>query len=75
MSRTMIDLDDEMVEHAMRLYGVKTKAKAVRMAMEEAVKRRLRQEGIEPLVIGDCSGVGYIEGAIRDGFEAGASVG
>ncbi|MDX3233615.1 type II toxin-antitoxin system VapB family antitoxin [Streptomyces sp. ME19-01-6] len=53
MSRTMIDLDDEMVEHAMRLYGVKTKAKAVRMAMEEAVKRRLRQEGIDSIKSGD----------------------
>ncbi|AEM85821.1 MULTISPECIES: type II toxin-antitoxin system VapB family antitoxin [Streptomyces] len=53
MSRTMIDLDDEMVEHAMRLYGVKTKAKAVRMAMEEAVKRRLRQEGIDAIKSGD----------------------
>jgi Arc/MetJ family transcription regulator len=53
MSRTMIDLDDEMVEHAMRLYGVKTKAKAVRMAMEEAVKRRLRQEGIDAIKSGE----------------------
>jgi hypothetical protein len=55
MSRTMIDLDDEMVEHAMRLYGVKTKAKAVRMAMEEAVKRRLRQEGIDAIKSGELA--------------------
>ncbi|OMI33363.1 type II toxin-antitoxin system VapB family antitoxin [Streptomyces sparsogenes] len=44
MSRTVIDLDDEMVSEAMRIYGTKTKAKAVRMAMEDAVKRHLRQE-------------------------------
>ncbi|MEU4232082.1 type II toxin-antitoxin system VapB family antitoxin [Nonomuraea sp. NPDC052129] len=44
MSRTVIDLDDEMVAEAMRIYGSKTKAKAVRMAMEDAVKRHLRQE-------------------------------
>ncbi|WP_243741033.1 type II toxin-antitoxin system VapB family antitoxin [Streptomyces sp. 8K308] len=35
MSRTVIDLDDEIVEEAMRLYGVATKAAAVRAAMEE----------------------------------------
>jgi Arc/MetJ family transcription regulator len=44
VARTVIDLDDEMVAEAMRIYGTKTKAKAVRMAMEDAVKRRLRQE-------------------------------
>lgn len=35
MARTVIDLDDEIVEQAMRVYGVKTKAAAVRAAMEE----------------------------------------
>ncbi|GAA4973270.1 hypothetical protein GCM10023205_44660 [Yinghuangia aomiensis] len=44
MSRTVIDLDDEIVAAAMRLYGTKTKAAAVRAAMEEAVKKRLRDE-------------------------------
>jgi Arc/MetJ family transcription regulator len=44
MSRTVIDLDDDVVEAAMRLYGTKTKAAAVRAAMEEAVKKRLRDE-------------------------------
>jgi Arc/MetJ family transcription regulator len=44
VSRTVIDLDDEIVAAAMRLYGTKTKAAAVRAAMEEAVKRRLREE-------------------------------
>jgi 2,4-dienoyl-CoA reductase-like NADH-dependent reductase (Old Yellow Enzyme family) len=31
--------------------------------------------GFEPTVIGDCKGVGYLEGAIRDGFHAGVAVG
>ncbi|MEU1983429.1 type II toxin-antitoxin system VapB family antitoxin [Nocardia sp. NPDC019395] len=44
MARTVIDLDDEIVEQAMRVYGVTTKAAAVRAAMEEGVKVRLRRE-------------------------------
>ena len=31
--------------------------------------------GFEPTVIGDCRGVGYLEGAIREGFHAGVAVG
>ncbi|NUS57587.1 MAG: type II toxin-antitoxin system VapB family antitoxin, partial [Streptomycetaceae bacterium] len=38
-SRTALDLDDELVAAAMRLYGTRTKAAAVRAAMEDAVKR------------------------------------
>ncbi|SEQ52050.1 type II toxin-antitoxin system VapB family antitoxin [Streptomyces radiopugnans] len=44
MSRTVIDLDDGTVAEAIRLYGITTKAAAVRAAMEDAVKRRLRCE-------------------------------
>lgn len=53
MSRTVIDLDDEVVEQAMRLYGTKTKAAAVRAAMEDAVKRRLRAEFFEAIDTGE----------------------
>jgi Arc/MetJ family transcription regulator len=53
MSRTVIDLDDDMVEEAMRLYSVKTKAAAVRAAMEDAVKRRLRQEFVDSIKSGE----------------------
>lgn len=35
MARTVIDLDEEIVEQAMRVYGARTKAAAVRAAMEE----------------------------------------
>ncbi|MFJ4769254.1 type II toxin-antitoxin system VapB family antitoxin [Streptomyces uncialis] len=44
MARTVIDLDEEIVEQAMRVYGVRTKAAAVRAAMEEGVRLRLRRE-------------------------------
>ncbi|GAA3374360.1 hypothetical protein GCM10020367_37960 [Streptomyces sannanensis] len=53
MSRTVIDLDDEIVAQAMRLYGVTTKAAAVRAAMEDAVKRRLRREFFEAIDSGE----------------------
>ncbi|MFD3518029.1 type II toxin-antitoxin system VapB family antitoxin [Streptomyces sp. NPDC058657] len=53
MSRTMIDLDDEMVAQAKEIYGTKTKAAAVRAALEDAVKRRLRQQFIDAVKSGE----------------------
>ncbi|MFI0983092.1 type II toxin-antitoxin system VapB family antitoxin [Streptomyces sp. NPDC021093] len=53
MSRTMIDLDDEMVAQAKEIYGTKTKAAAVRAAVEDAVKRRLRQQFIDAVKSGE----------------------
>ncbi|MEB8338609.1 type II toxin-antitoxin system VapB family antitoxin [Streptomyces endophyticus] len=53
MSRTVIDLDEAMVTEAMRIFGTKTKAKAVRLAMEDAVKRHLRQEGFDAIESGE----------------------
>ncbi|MFJ3927816.1 type II toxin-antitoxin system VapB family antitoxin [Streptomyces sp. NPDC090022] len=53
MTRTMIDLDDEMVEQARAIYGTKTKAAAVRAAVEDAVKRHLRQQFIDAIKSGD----------------------
>jgi Arc/MetJ family transcription regulator len=53
MSRTVIDLDDRMVSEAMRIYGTTIKAKAVRMAMEDAVKRHLRREFAEAVRSGE----------------------
>ncbi len=34
----------------------------------------LRTAGMEPVEIGDCTGVGYIEGAIHDGFAAASAL-
>jgi len=42
MSRTVIDLDDETTAELMALYNVKSKAAAVRRAMDEAVKLHRR---------------------------------
>jgi Arc/MetJ family transcription regulator len=53
MARTMIDLDDEMVEQAKEIYGTKTKAAAVRAALEDAVKRHLRQQFIDAIKSGE----------------------
>ncbi|MEV8021180.1 type II toxin-antitoxin system VapB family antitoxin [Streptomyces sp. NPDC054871] len=53
MARTMIDLDDEMVTQAKEIYGTKTKAAAVRAAVEDAVKRHLRQQFIDAVKSGE----------------------
>ncbi|MDW3220042.1 MAG: FAD-dependent oxidoreductase [Acidimicrobiales bacterium] len=42
---------------------------------DETVANRFRAAGIEPVVIGDCTGVGYLEGAMTDGFHAGHALG
>lgn len=42
-----------MVAEAMRIFGTKTKAKAVRLAMEDAVKRHLRQEFFDGMDSGE----------------------
>ncbi len=48
---------------------------ATGLVADESVADRFRAEGFEPVVIGDCRGVGYLEGAISEGFRAGAAVG
>jgi Arc/MetJ family transcription regulator len=53
MTRIAIDLDDELIEQAMRIYGTRTKAAAVRAAMEDAVKRHLRQQFIDAIKSGE----------------------
>jgi len=37
VSRTNIDLDDELVEQAMRIYGLRTKKEAVDLALRRLV--------------------------------------
>ena len=46
MSRTNIDLDDELVERAMRLYRLESKRAAVQLALERLVGERLSTEDI-----------------------------
>jgi len=44
------------------------------LAANPSLADALREAGIEPQVIGDVTGVGYIEGAIHEGFHAGLGV-
>ena len=37
MTRTNIDIDDELIERAMRMYALRTKREAVHMALEHLV--------------------------------------
>jgi Arc/MetJ family transcription regulator len=44
MTRTNIDIDDELVAEAMRKYGLKTKKEAVDLALRRLVGSRLSPE-------------------------------
>jgi Arc/MetJ family transcription regulator len=57
MARTVIDLDEEIVEQAMRLYGARTKAAAVRAAMKEGVRLRLRRKLFDAIDDGEFDDV------------------
>lgn len=53
MSRTNIDIDDELLERAMRTFGLHTKRQAVNLALERlvggepmSVEEQLEMEGI-----------------------------
>jgi Arc/MetJ family transcription regulator len=53
MSRTNIDIDDELVERAMRAFGLRTKREVVQLALERlvgggpmSVEEQLAMEGI-----------------------------
>jgi Arc/MetJ family transcription regulator len=60
MSRTNIDIDDELVAEAMRKYGLKTKKEAVDLALRRLVGPRLSPEFVESL-----EGIGW-EGDLED---------
>ena len=42
---------------------------------DRSVADAFEAAGFAPAVIGDCTGVGYLEGAISEGFHAGLAVG
>ena len=53
MSRTNIDIDDELLERAMRAFGLRTKRQAVNLALERlvggnpmSVEEQLEMEGV-----------------------------
>lgn len=37
MARTSIDIDEELLDHAMRMFGLRTQREAVRLALERLV--------------------------------------
>jgi Arc/MetJ family transcription regulator len=47
MSRTLLDLDDELLAEAARLLGTRTKKDTVNGALAELVKQRRREELVE----------------------------
>lgn len=49
MSRTNIDIEDELVAEAMRRYGLKTKREAVDLALRRLVGPRVTTEDIMSL--------------------------
>lgn len=49
MSRTNIDIDDELIAAAMRRYGLRTKREAVDLALRRLVGPRLSPEFLESL--------------------------
>lgn len=54
MSRTNIDIDDELVDRAMRMYRLESKRAAVQLALEKLVGERMTTEEILAM-----EGVGY----------------
>jgi len=54
VSRTNIDIDDELVERAMRMYRLESKRAAVQLALEQLVGQRLTAEEILGM-----EGIGY----------------
>ena len=55
MSRTNIEIDDDLVEAAMRKYGVRTKREAVDLALRRLVGPRLTPEFLAGL-----RGIGWV---------------
>lgn len=49
MSRTNIDIDDELISEAMRKYGLRTKKEAVDLALRRLVGPRLSPEFLKSL--------------------------
>ena len=47
MSRMTVTIDDELLDQAKEALGARTRAAAIRTALEEAVRRRRLVEGLE----------------------------
>lgn len=80
---TVTRIDDGIVEYlegstedgALSSVAVDSVVIATGLVADRTVADRFAAAGIDATVIGDCKGVGYLEGAIREGFHAGLAVG
>ncbi|HEY4455250.1 MAG TPA: type II toxin-antitoxin system VapB family antitoxin [Pseudonocardiaceae bacterium] len=70
MSRTVIDLDDALVEQAAAVYGTSTKVATVNAALADAVNRAKRAAFIDWLAAGGLPDLGddqVMDAAWRNG--------
>lgn len=70
MSRTVIDLDDALVDQAAAVYGTSTKVATVNAALADAVNRAKRTAFIDWLASGGLPDLGddqVMDGAWRNG--------
>jgi len=52
VSRTNVVIDDELVERAMQLYGLRTRREAVDLALRELVGRHERKDILDLIGVG-----------------------
>ena len=75
----VVEVTDALVRYRTADGEASTEADSVVIATgliaDESVADRFRAAGFDPVVIGDCTGVGHLEGAISEGFHAGLGVG
>ena len=65
MARTVIDVNDDLLAEAAKIFGTKTKVATVNAALEDAVKRRKREEFLNWLAEGGLPDLtGPVEGAV-----------
>lgn len=64
MSRTVIDIDDENLAEAARIFGTTTKVATVNAALEDVIKRRKRESFLDWLAEG---GLPDLTGPVREG--------
>ena len=58
MARTLVDIDDELLDEAMKATGQRTKRGAITVALEEVVRRMRDQELVRQLKDGMLQDLG-----------------
>jgi len=58
VTKTLIDLDDDVLQRALELSGETTKKAVVRLALEEFVQRRARNRYLDVLASGSFDDLG-----------------